>query len=45
MMLSDTDHTSGCNFNQTQISREEYVNKANVEQKTKVVSYMLLYSS
>uniref|UniRef100_A0A158Q8I2 PH domain-containing protein n=1 Tax=Elaeophora elaphi TaxID=1147741 RepID=A0A158Q8I2_9BILA len=34
IMLSDT---SGCNFNQTQISREEYVkNKANVEQKTKV---------
>ncbi|EJW74249.1 hypothetical protein WUBG_14842, partial [Wuchereria bancrofti] len=43
MMLPDTDHISGCNFNRTQISREEYVkDKANVEQKAKVVSYMLL---
>uniref|UniRef100_A0A1I8EQC5 PH domain-containing protein n=2 Tax=Wuchereria bancrofti TaxID=6293 RepID=A0A1I8EQC5_WUCBA len=37
MMLPDTDHISGCNFNRTQISREEYVkDKANVEQKAKV---------
>ncbi|VIO93008.1 PH domain containing protein [Brugia malayi] len=37
MMLPDTDHISGCNFNRTQISREEYVkDKTNVEQKAKV---------
>ncbi|VDK83908.1 unnamed protein product [Litomosoides sigmodontis] len=36
-MPPDIDHTSGLDFNQTQISRQEYVrDKTNVEHKTKV---------
>uniref|UniRef100_A0A1I7VPV9 PH domain-containing protein n=1 Tax=Loa loa TaxID=7209 RepID=A0A1I7VPV9_LOALO len=39
MMLPDTDHTSGCDFNRTQITSEEYVKgKTNVAQKTKELS-------
>ncbi|OZC11932.1 hypothetical protein X798_01113, partial [Onchocerca flexuosa] len=36
-MMLNTDHNPGCDFNQTQIKREEYVkDKANVEQNIKV---------
>lgn len=43
-MVPDADYMPRCDFNQTQISREEYIkDKANIEQKTKVVSYMLLF--
>ncbi|KAL3994313.1 Cell division protein anillin family protein [Acanthocheilonema viteae] len=39
IMLSDNVHKSECDFNQTQINREEYVkNKTNVEQNTKELS-------
>ncbi|CAG9536239.1 unnamed protein product [Cercopithifilaria johnstoni] len=38
-VLPDTDHMAECDFNQTQISREEYIKaKANVEQKRKELS-------